>query len=126
LILFVYLERFRRSSTLFIWLGFSYWGRYFGGFGKNDPQNVKNRNSHAGMALPYAKIASFEPLCVKLALSVKKKGRKAGRQEGMKEEKSAEVYISRMRGATPSGRIPTKLTICVLLTDLIKCAKFHR
>jgi len=60
---------------------------------------------------------------VKLSLSVwpvqvhKKKGRK--------EEKSQEVYISRMRGATPSGRIPTKLGKCVRITDVIKRAKFH-
>jgi len=47
---------------------------------------------------------------------------KAGRQE----EKSQEVYISRMRGATPSRRIPTKLGKCVRLTDVIKRAKFHR
>jgi len=43
-----------------------------------------------------------------------------------KEEKSQEVYISRMRGATPGGRISTKHGKCVRLTDLIKRAKFHR
>jgi len=31
------------------------------------------------------------------------------RQEGRKVENSQEVYISRMRGATPGRRIPTKL-----------------
>jgi len=46
------------------------------------------------------------------------------RQEGRKEVKSQEVYISRMRGATPSGWIPTKLGKCVCLTDVIKLAKF--
>ena len=54
----------------------------------------------------------------------------AGAQEKKKavrkEEKSQEVYISRMRGATPSGRITTKLGECICLTDIIKCAKFHR
>jgi len=30
-----------------------------------------------------------------------------------------------MCGATPSGRIPTKLGICVRLTDVIKRAQFH-
>ena len=48
------------------------------------------------------------------------------REEGRKEEKSQEVYISRMRGATPSGRILTKLGKCVCLTSIIKHAKFHR
>jgi len=51
--------------------------------------------------------------------------KKAGRQAGRKEEKSQEVYISRMCGATPSGRIPTKLGTCFRLTDVIKHAKFH-
>jgi len=50
------------------------------------------------------------------------KGSKAGRQE----DKSLEVYISRMGGATPSGQIPTKFGTCVHLTDIIKLAKFHR
>ena len=52
----------------------------------------------------------------------------AGAQEktGRKEEKSQEVYILRMRGVTPSGRIPTKLGKCVRLIDVIKHAKFHR
>jgi len=50
----------------------------------------------------------------------------AGAQEKRKEEKSQEVYISRMCGASPSGRIPTKLGICVRLTDIIKRAQFHR
>jgi len=72
--------------------------------------------------------ASFEPLCVKLSLSVwpvqvRKKNK---RQEGRKEEKLQKVYISRMRGATPSGRIPTKLGTCVRLTDVIKRTKLHR
>jgi len=48
------------------------------------------------------------------------------RKKGWKEEKSQEVYISRMRGATLSGRIPTKLGTCVRLRDVIKRAKFHR
>ena len=29
---FVYLERFRRFSTFFVWLGIPYWRRNFGGF----------------------------------------------------------------------------------------------
>jgi len=48
-------------------------------------------------------------------------------KKGRKEEKSQEVYnISRMRGATPSRPIPTKLGECVHLSDVIKRAKFHR
>jgi len=75
--------------------------------------------------------ASFEPLCVKLSLTVwpvqvRKKKWQEGRQEGSKEEKSQEVYISRVRRATSCGRIPTKLGKCVRLTDAIKRAKFHR
>jgi len=53
----------------------------------------------------------------------------AGAQEkkaGRKEDKSPEVYISRMRGATPSGRNATKFGTCGLLTDVIKRAKCHR
>jgi len=47
-------------------------------------------------------------------------------QAGYDEEKSQEVYISRMCGATPSRRIPTILDTCVRLTDVIKRAQFHR
>jgi len=52
----------------------------------------------------------------------------AGAQEKNKrqEEKSQEVYISRMRGAIPSGWIPTKIGICVHLIDVTKRAKVHR
>jgi len=59
------------------------------------------------------------------SVQVRKK-KNAGRPVGRQEEKSQEVYISRMRGATNSGRIPTKLGKCVRLTDVIKRAKFHR
>jgi len=48
--------------------------------------------------------------------------KKAGRQE----EKSQEVYNSRMCGATPSKRISTKFGTCVRLTDVIKRAQCHR
>jgi len=51
----------------------------------------------------------------------------AGAQENFKAvKKSQEVYISLMRGATPSERIPTKLDKCVPIMDVIKRAKFHR
>ena len=63
-------------------------------------------------------------------MKVRKKKKEEGRKEewknGRKEEKSQEVYISRMRGATPSRRISIKLGKCVHLTDVIKRAKFHR
>jgi len=47
-------------------------------------------------------------------------------EKGRMEEKSQEVYISRVRRATSGGRIPTKLGKCVRLTDVINHAKFHR
>jgi len=52
----------------------------------------------------------------------------AGAQEKKQEEKAQlkKVYFSRMPGATPSMRIPTKLGECVRLADVIKRAKFHR
>jgi len=54
-------------------------------------------------------------------------GAQEKRQEGRQnEEKSQEVYTSRMREATPSGRIPTKVGKCFRLTDVIKHAQFHR
>jgi len=102
LTLFVYLERFRRYSTFCICLGFHYWGWNVGIFGQNDPQNVKWEKSTCWEGTSLCQTASFEQLCVKLSLSVwpvqvrKKKVSKAGRQEGRKEEKSQEVFISRM------------------------------
>jgi len=128
LTLFVYLEQFRRYSTLLIWLGFPYWRRNFGGFGQNDPPNVKLEKNTSWEGTSIRQTASFEPLCVKLSLSVwpvqvrKKKGSKAGRQEGRKVTRS--VYFTYV-WATPSGRIPTKLGTCVRFTDVIKRAKFH-
>jgi len=64
-----------------------------------------------------AKRASFEPLCVKLSLSV---WPVLVRKKKRQEENSQAVYISGICGATPSGRIPTKLGTCVRLTDVIK------
>jgi len=52
----------------------------------------------------------------------------AGAQEKKavkQKEKSQVVYISRMCGATPSARIPTKLGTYVQIADIIKNAKFH-
>jgi len=94
-------------------------------FGQNDPQNVNWEKSTCCEGTFLRHTASFEQLCVKLSLSVwpvqvrKKKGSKASRK------KSQEVYISRMRGATPSGWIQTKLGKCVRFTDVIKREKFH-
>ena len=125
LTLFVYLERFRRHPTFFIWLGFPYWERYFGEFWAKWPPKRQNREKHlTGGHFFYAKLRLLSHcswnylypfgLC------------RCARKKGSKEEKSQEVYISRMRGATPSGRIPTKLNKCVCLTDVIKPANFHR
>ena len=105
-------------------------GEILGVLGQNDPQNVKIEKNTCWEGTSLRQTASFEPLCVKLSLSVwpvqVRKKKMGGRKEGRKEEKSQEVYISRMRGATPSGRIPTKLGKCVCLTNVIKRAKFHR
>jgi len=57
-------------------------------------------------------------ICLACAGAQEKKG-------GWKEEKS-QVFISRMCGATPSGRILTKLGTCICFTDVIKRTKFHR
>jgi len=125
LTLFVYLERFRRYSTFYIWLWFPYWRRNFGGFlGKMTPKMSNERKTLAGRALPYAKLRLLSHCAWNyiypfgLCRCARKKGRKEGR-------KSQEVYISRMCGATPSGWIPTKLGTCVQLTDVIKRAKIH-
>jgi len=123
-----YLERFRRYSTFFIWLGFPYWGRNCGGLGQNDPK-TSNKRKHllGGHFLTLNRVfwaIVREIISIRLACAgvQEKKGIRAGRQE----EKSQEVYFSRMRGATPSRRIPTKLGTCVHLTDVIKRAKFYR
>jgi len=50
---------------------------------------------------------------------------KKGSKDGRKEEKSQQVYNSRMCGATPSGWISTKSGTCVFRKDVIKRAKFH-
>jgi len=125
LTLFVYLERCRRYSTFFIWLG-----RNFGVLGKMTPKTLNERKILAGRALPYAKLRLLSH-CVWIYLypfglcrCARKKGSKTVRQKGRK--KSQEVYISRMCRATPSGQIPTKLGTCVFLTYEIKLAKFHR
>jgi len=68
--------------------------------------------------------ASFEPLCVKLSIHLTYAGveeKKAGRKEGRKSHKKCIFQV--MRGATTSGRIPTKLGKDVRLTDLIKRAR---
>jgi len=65
--------------------------------------------------------ASFEQLCVKLSLSVwPVPVRKKKWKEGKKEEVTRSVYF------TYSGRIPTKLSKCVRLTDVIKRSQFYR
>jgi len=99
LTLFVYLERFRRYSTFLIWLGFPYWGRNCGVFGQNDPQNVKLEKNICWEGTSSRQTASFEPLCVKLTLSVwpvqvRKKKLKAVRKASRKEEVTRSVYFT--------------------------------
>jgi len=48
------------------------------------------------------------------------------KKKDRKEGKSQDVYISRICGATPSGRISTKLVKSVRLIDVIKFTKFLR
>jgi len=88
-------------------------------------QMREKQNTLAGKALAYAKLrllshCAWNYLYLFGLCRCAKKKRQAGRK------KSQEVYISRMCGATPSGRIITKLGKCVRLTDVIKHAKFHR
>jgi len=86
LTLFVYLERFRRYSTFCIWLGFPYWGRNLGGFGAKWPQNVKLEKNTCWEGTSLRQTASFEPLCVKLSLSVwSVQVRQAGRKKSHKK-----------------------------------------
>mgnify|MGYP006339793257 CR=1 FL=1 len=101
LTLFVYLERFRRYSTFFIWLGFPYWGRNFGGFGAKWPPKRQNFEKH------FMGGHFLTPNCVFWAIvreiiSIRLACAGAQEKKGSKEEKSQEVYISRMRGATPN------------------------
>jgi len=123
--LFVYLDRFRRYSTfLFCW-NFSTGGRNVWGFWNKMTPKTSNERKHFLGGHFLTQTASIEPMCVKLSsfiwpVQVRKEKMQGGRK------KSQEVYISRMRGATPSGRIPTKLGKCVRLTDVIKLAKVHR
>ena len=101
-------------------------GEILGVLGQNDPQNVEILKNTCWEGTSLRQTASFEPMCVKLSLSVWPVQVRKKKKGGKKEAKSQEVYISRLRGATPSGRIPTKLGKCVRLTDVIKRAKLHR
>ena len=62
-----------------------------GVLGQNDPQNVKIEKNTCWEGTSLRQTASFEPLCVKLSLSVwsvqvrKKKGRKEGRKKSHKK-----------------------------------------
>jgi len=103
--------------------GISLLGRNCGGFGQMTPNTSNERKTLARSALPYAKLRLLSH-CAWIYLYLACAGaqeKKAGRKKSQ-----LEVFISRMRGANPSGRIPTKLGICVRLTDIIKRAKFHR
>jgi len=99
-------------------------GPHFDVFGPGVPQDVNLKKNTCWEGTSLDQTASFEPTCVKLSLlvwslQVSKKQKKKKRQDTLV------VYISRMRGATPSGRISTKLGKCVCLADVIKRAKFH-
>jgi len=122
---YVFLERFRRYSTFLFGWDFPTGDEMFGLFGQNDSQNVKWEKNTGWEGTSVRQTASFEPLCVKLSLSVWPV--QVGKEKGRK--KSQEVCVSRnsrMCGATPSGWIPTKLGTSVRLTDVIKRAKIHQ
>ena len=90
LTLFVYLERFRRYSTFLFGWDFPTGGEILGVLGLNDPQNVKIEKNTCWEGTSLRQTASFEPLCVKLSLSVwpvqvRKKNREEGRKEGRKK-----------------------------------------
>jgi len=111
LTLFVYLERFRRYWTFCIWLGFPWWGRKFGGFwAKWCPKRQIERKTLTGRALPCAKLCVLSYCAWNIIICLACAGAQEKRQEGKNEEKSQEVYISRMCGATFSGWIATKLS----------------
>jgi len=91
--LFVYLERFRRYSTFFIWLEFPYWGRNFGGFwGKWPPKRQIREKTLAERALSYAKLrllshCAWNYLYPFGLRNCAKKGSKAGRKAGRSHKK---------------------------------------
>jgi len=99
-------------------------GEILGFWGKMTPKTSNERKTFGGRALPYSKLRLLSHCAWNYLYPVQVSKEK--RQEGRQEEKSQEVYISRMCGATPSGRILTKLGQCVRLLILIKRAKFHR
>jgi len=122
LTLFVYLEWFRRYATFCIWLGFPYWGEIVGGgFGAKWPLKCQMREKHLLGGHFLTSHCAWNYLYPFGMCRCARK--KAIKQEG---RKSQEVYILRMSGAIPSGRISTNLGACVCLTDVIKYAKFHR
>ena len=89
LTLFVYLERFRRYSTFFIWLGFPYWGRNFGGFGAKWPPKRQNREKHllgGHFLTPNCVFWAIvrEIISIRLACAGAQE-KKAGRKEGRKK-----------------------------------------
>jgi len=109
LTLFVYLERFRRYSTFFIWLGFPYWGRTCGGFGAKWPPKRKIREKHllgehflTPNCVVWAIVREIISIRLAYAGAIENKSRHEGR-------KSQEVYISRMCGATPAGGMQPNL-----------------
>jgi len=129
LTLFVYLERFKRYLTFLIWLGFTYWVRNFGGFWVKLPPKRQIREKHLlgeQFLTPNCVCWAIMHEIISIHLACAGAQAKKGSKEGRKEEKSQEVYISRICGATPRGRISTKFGTYVRLTDVIKRAKFHR
>jgi len=102
---------------------FPTWSKILVFLGKMNPKTSNERKTLAGRALPFAKLRLLSHCAWNYLYPFGMC--RCARKKGRKEEKS-QVYISHMCGATPSGRIPTKLGTCDCLTDVIKCPKFHR
>jgi len=57
-------------NRFFYLVGISLFGRYFGGLGQSDHQNVNIEKNNCGKGISLRQTASFEPLRVKLSLYV--------------------------------------------------------
>jgi len=122
------LDVFWRYSTFCIWLGFPYGAKFCFVFAKWSPKRQMREKYLLGghFLTPNCVLWAIvrEHISIRLACTGAQEKMQEGRKARMK--KSQEVYISCMRGATTSGRIPTKLVKCVRLINIIKLAKFHR
>jgi len=120
LTLFVNLERFRRYSTFFIWLGFAYWGRNFGGFGPKWPLKRQMRKNLLGGHFLTLNCVFWAIVREIISIRLASAGAQDKRQEGRNVTRS--VYFT----YAWSDLWRAEVYKCVHLTDLIKRAKCHR